>query len=201
MRQLRFLLILLAAALAAIAVWTWLPPTDETQDGVERAPVRYEVASQPIWPGEAYSQKKLSETQRDTVAAAVRHALGEVAAGDAVTGFDAEQAVDAFVRSESDLPDVKVVAWRGEVVYFDFLRRTPKGRLLVRAGVRLSHRIGTWDAGAGELKHVTWIAHDTVEVRDYTLDDYGDVWKVEAVEDYGYCQPDGTDLREGPPPG
>jgi hypothetical protein len=201
MGQLRFLLIFFAAALAAFAVWTWLPPTDETRDGTKRALVRYEVASQPIWPPEAYSQKKLSEAQRDAVAAALRRALGEVAAGDAVTGFDAEQAADAFVRSEDDVPDVKVVAWRGEVVYFDFLRRTLRGTLLVRAGVRLSHQIGTWDAAAGRLSGVRWVPHDTVEVRDYTLDDYGDVWKVEAVEDYGYCKPEGTDLREGPLPG
>ncbi len=201
MGTVRLIAVLAVAALAALAVWTWLPPASDTKAALGRAVAGYETASQVVWPAGAYGQTTLTTVQQQEMVTAVREALAGSASGDALTGFDAPGSVRAFLLSESSDPALKVTGWRGQTVYLKVLHRTLSGKLLVRAGVRLSHEVGTWDAQGHRLVDRRWIAATGVPVRQYTLGDYGTGWKVEAVQDWGRCNPDGSNVQEGPPQG
>jgi len=176
--QARLLLVLVAAALVAVGVWTWLPPTEASQDAMKQSILHYDLASGIAWPADRYAQPTLPKATRDALRAAWRATLADVAEGDAVASQLAFDPVKDLLAERRRQPDRIVVARGGEVVLFDVCRRTLHGALIVRAAVTSWVEAGTWDARRGDVVRVTRQEQAHVPIFEYTMRQEGGVWKV-----------------------
>jgi len=176
--QARLALVAVAAMLVALAVWTWLPPTESSQEAMKQSILRYDTASLLAWPENRSGQTTLPKSVKDELRATWRSTLAAVSEGDALARTLQFDAVDQMLGERRRQPDRVVVATGGEVVYFDVRRRTLKGAVIVRAAVAEWVEAGTWDADGGTVAHVTRQQQTNVPVSDYTLRQRGDVWKI-----------------------
>ena len=178
MGHLRFFLVLAAAALAALAVWTWLPPTQESQDAIKQSIVRYDLASRIPWPEGHYGETVLPRVVQDQLLHEWRANLDETAEGDALTTASGYDPVEWLLTSRREQPDRVVLKVDGEVVLFDVRRRTLRGEVIVRAAVAQSIQTGTWDAKSRRVRDATWTTSDSCAIYDYVMRERGDTWKV-----------------------
>ncbi len=176
--QWRFAIMILAALLVVFAVWTWLPPDDETQDAIKRTLVAFESQEAVVRPQERLGDTSLTEAQVDQLLEDRADAWRAVADDEAL--LDKLRTDDDVVRAALEEQDV-VVAAGGDVPYFDVRRRTTRGELLVRAAVVTWIEAGRWTPRAGEVVDVTRRTSPSVAITDYTLRQVGDSWRVVAA--------------------
>jgi len=181
--QWRFAVMILAALLVVAGVWTWLPPDDATQAAARDAIARFEAAKWLAWPENHYGETTLSATVRDALEQRRHRALLTLAEGPALEDALEIDAVGALLRGPTLGGGRVTVGVRGEVVYFDFRRRTPRGELKARAAYDIITTVGKWDAERGAIvDKVEDEPSDWCQVYDYTLKQYGDTWRVVAKE-------------------
>jgi hypothetical protein len=189
--QARFVLVVVAVLLVMAAVWTWLPPSDESQAAIEEALAAYESLDTVVWPPDLYDDPTLTPQQQDAFEATREDAWRDVAEGDALTRALQQdpRAVRRAAAERRRSPHAAFVTGAGgEVAVFDFRRRTLGGEILVRAVVVGWVDKGSWSMRAGELVDVYRDEATGGPVLTYTLRQHGDVWKVVDA-----------DVPDGPP--
>jgi len=176
--QARFVLVVIVVVLVMAAVWTWLPPTEASQEAMKQSILRYDTASLIAWPDDSQGATTLPRAVRDELRAAWRTTLAAVSEGDALATMRRFDPVGTLLGERRQQPDRVVIACGGEVAYFDVRRRSFNGAVVVRAAVSSWVETGTWDAERGEVVRATRRDQMSVPVFDYTLRQRGDVWKV-----------------------
>jgi hypothetical protein len=192
---------MLGAAVAGLVAYAilWLPPDDVVAEDIKLAVVGYETASEIAWPKSATPGLPFTPGQEERLIEASRAALAQCCAGEALDVFDARRAVETFLHAYEWHGDSVVVKWKGEVVYFDFVRHTPPSGAIVRAGVLKGRMVGRVDVDRRELFMRRWLWAEGVDIKEYRLREIDGVWKVSAVEHWGVCEPDGENVIEGKP--
>lgn len=191
------LLLLLAAAGVALAVWTWLPPSAADRAAIEQSVLRYELAGRTAWPADRRAQAALPAAVAETLRSRWRAALEEVAEGDALDLALRTDPVAYLVEERARDPRRIVVATGGDVVFFDVRRRTLTGAVIVRAGVATWTETGTWDARRDAVVGVTRHVETLAPLYDYALRQRGDTWKVVGREPPPASEPGFYDSRTG----
>lgn len=179
--QARFALLLVAVFLVMGAVWTWLPPSDASKAAIEEAIVSYESLDSVVWHPGPGGDAMLSPEAQDALVAERAAAWREVAEGDALIAAmdrdpDVVRSVAAERRRSPD--DPYVVAAGGDVVLFDFRRRTLHGDVLVRAAVVTWVETGLWDQTRDEVVDVARGLGTSASIREYTVRQRDDTWVV-----------------------
>ncbi len=193
---LKLLLGLLALA-GAVLLIVWLPPSDEVATAVESTVLEYELAREPTWPKGATLGLPMSPTDENMLAVTLRTRVGRHAAGEALESFDAAAVAAAFADAAAgDLVHV-VTRWKGEVVFFDFVRHALPNGVIVRAGVAKAQRVGRVDALHQRVFARRWVWEEDVVIHEYTLRQIEGAWKVVEVEPWGSADIDGTNVVEG----
>lgn len=178
--QARLLVVLVAAALIALAVWTWLPPTETTQDAIKDSIVCFETVNVIAWPEGHYGEETLSPDLQDELRSTRQVTLGEVAEGEALrTQRDFDPVRRLIIARRRQSREV-VVASGGRVVLFDVRRRTLRGEVIVRAAVVSWYETGAWDAERQQLVGVRRVEETSCPIFDYAMRERGDSWKVVA---------------------
>ena len=179
----RFVLAVVAILLVMAAVWTWLPPSDQTQVAIQDALVRFETARGLAWPEGHYDQTTLPPKVQDELRDHWRAALKEVAEGPALEAAMGDDPIATLLRTARLLGGRLPVAWSGSVPYFDFKRRTARGELKVTAAVDIISTTARWSPRAGQLIDVSEDGPDEwCALSVYTLRQRGDTWRVVDVE-------------------
>jgi hypothetical protein len=187
----------LAVVAAALAVIVWLPLDAEVESDVKEALVGYETAREVAWPASQPIDLPLTVAEQAALADDLRRGLSSYAGGDALAGSDARGAVEAFAFAAMQNDPWVVTRWDGEVVFFDFVRQSLRGDVIVRAGVRRAHQSGRMKEARQRIVALRWVWDDGADINEYTLRDTGDTWKVVAATHWGVCGPDGEDVVEG----
>lgn len=186
------ILALIAAALAIL----WLPPSDDVRAAAEATVLAYELATEATWPKGAPLGQPLSPAAEHLLAVTLRTRVGRYAAGDALARFDAAAAAAAFAdAAAADLVHA-VTRWKGEVVYFEFVRHALPDGVIVRVGVLKAQRVGRVDALHQRVFARRWVWHEEVEIGEYRVREVDGVWKVVDVEPWGTCDADGANVIE-----
>jgi hypothetical protein len=189
--QARFVLVVAAVLLVVAATWTWLPPSDDSRAAIEETLATYESLDAVVWPPDLYDDPTLSSEQQDLLLSAREDAWREVAEGDALTRALQQdpRAVRRAAAERRRSPHASFVTDAGgDVVVFDFRRRTFGGEILVRAVVVGWVEKGSWSMRADALVDVYRDEAGGGPVLTYTLRQRGDVWKVVDA-----------DVPDGPP--
>jgi len=181
--QARFALLVVAVFLVIAAVWSWLPPTDETQAAIQDALVRFETARRLVWPEDHYDQTRLPPKVQDELRDRWRRSMMAVAEGAALEDELEDDPVASLLEAPRLLGGRLPLEYAGNVVYFDFKRRTTRGAIKVTAAVDVIKTTGRWSPRAGQLVDV---AEDEPEewctLSVYTLRQGGDAWHVVDVQ-------------------
>lgn len=183
--QWRFVVMVLSALLVAVAVWTWLPPTEATQKEIKRTLVAYESQDSVVWPPAHRGDVSLSDAQLEELlderAAAWRVVADDVAL---LEKLRADAASVRHVMNERGLrpEDGFIVEAGGDVPLFDVRRRTMRGELLVRACVVRWVKTARWDATRGELVDVKRRSFEGGPIKDYVVRQVGDTWRVVVAD-------------------
>jgi len=183
--QWRFAVVIVAALLVFFAVWTWLPPTEETRDAVKQALVAYESQNSVVWPAAHLGDALLSQAQVDQLleerAAAWRAVADDDALLEKLRGDAAS--VRRVMNERRRHPEYGfIVGAGGDVPLFDVRRRTMQGELLVRACVTRWVETGRWDAAHGKLVDVERRSSGGGTIKDYVLHQIDDSWRVVSAD-------------------
>ena len=199
-RLLLTVLTLVAAGLWALEAWALAPPTGQSRATVTAAVVGYELAPVPVWPAayrgrRAFSAADRAALQRRADALMATYATGAVLGR--WLGADRPASMLEDLRGgDGRMP----IAARGRVVYYDFLRRTWDGRVVVRAAVEHTITSCRWSARSGAVDVDTRIS-PTVAIMDYTLAAVNGVWKVAGVRGWRFLDIAGGHITYDPPGG
>ncbi|RPI31091.1 MAG: hypothetical protein EHM52_02230 [Actinomycetota bacterium] len=193
---LKLLLGLLALA-GAVFLIIWLPPSDDVAAEVEAAVLEYELAREATWPKGATFGLPLSPADEHMLAVTLRTHVARHAAGDALESFDAVAAAAAFADAAATDMVHAVTRWKGEVVYFDFVRHALPNGVIVRAGVLKAQRVGRVDSLHQRVFARRWVWEEDVEIYEYTLRQTDGAWTVVEVEPWGSSDADGKNVVEG----
>ena len=193
---LKALLGLVALAGAAVLI-LWLPPSRDVKLAAETTVLAYELAREATWPTGATLGLPLSPSDEHMLAVTLRTHVARHAAGDALASFDAAAVAAAFADAAAADPVHAVTRWKGEVVYFDFVRHSLPNGVIVRAGVARAQRVGRVDALHQRVFARRWVWEEDVVICEYTLRETGGVWRVVEVEPWGSSDVDGTNVVEG----
>lgn len=191
------LLVVLAVAAAAFLI-VWLPPSGDVKTEVKATVLEYELAREVAWPKGATIGLPLTPAQQHALAVTLRTRVSRYAAGEALAAYDGELAAQAFADDNEADPTVVLTNWKGEIVYFDFVRHTLPIGLIVRVGVLKAHRIGRVSAVAHRAFASKWVWAEVVDIRQYTLRQVDGAWLIVRVKHWGACGPEGEDVTEGP---
>lgn len=186
----------LAVVAAALAIIVWLPLDAKVEADIKEALVGYETSREVAWPASQPITLPLTVAEQAALADDLRRGLSRVAAGDALAGLDARETVQAFAYSAVQSSPWVITKWDGEVVFFDLVRQTLRGDVIVRAGVRRGRQTGRMKAERQRIVALRWVWDDGADIYEYTLRDTGDTWKVVAATHWGVCGPDGEDVVE-----
>ena len=185
------------ANVGAAFVILWLPPKDDVATDVPAAVLEYELAREATWPTDATLGLPLSPADERLLAATLRTHLAGHAAGEALASFDADGVAQTFADAAAvDLVHA-LIAWKGEVVYFDFVRHALPNGVIVRAGVLKAQRVGRVDSLHQRVFARRWVWEEAVVIYEYTLRQTDGVWKVVEVEPWGSSDADGKNVVEG----
>lgn len=187
----------LVVVIVALAVIVWLPLDADVEADIKDALVGYETSRQVAWPASEPLVLPLSAEAEAALAASVERGHARYAAGLALGLLDADRAVARFLRIAASEQPWVVTKWAGEVVYFDFVRQTASGEVIVRAGVRRAHQVGQSRPKKGRVVARRWRWEDAVTIDEYTLRDDGKAWKVVKTSHWGTCGPEGENVVEG----
>ncbi len=160
---LRLLVGLLALAAAALLI-LWLPPSRDVKTVAETAVLEYELAREATWPKGATLGLPLSPADEHMLAVTLRTHVARHAAGTALESFDAAAAAAAFAAAAAGDLVHAVIRWKGEVVYFDFVRHSLPDGVIVRAGVAKAQRVGRVDALHQRVFARRWVWNEDVEI-------------------------------------
>lgn len=181
----------------ALAVIVWLPLDEVVEADIRDAIIGYETSTEAAWPAEQPIALPLSEEQKAALAAAVERRRAEFATDEALARYGPGLAVQDFVsEARRDWPWV-VTGWRAKIVYFDFVRQTLRGDVIVRAGVLRARQRRRMNTQQGRLVAPRWVPDPEVHVFEYALRDDGDTWKVVSSAQWGTCGPNGEDPTPG----
>ncbi len=190
------LLGVLAVAAAAFLI-VWLPPSGDVKTEVKATVLEYELAREVSWPKGATIGLPLTPAQEHALAVTLRTRVARYAAGEALAAFDGELAAQAYSDDNEVDPTVVLTNWRGEIVYFDFVRHTLPIGLIVRVGVFKAHRVGRVNAVAHRVFASKWVWAEGANIKEYTLRQVDGAWRVVRVKHWGACGPEGEDVVEG----
>ncbi len=196
-RVLRPVFVGLAVVAAAVAVIVWLPLAADVKADIQDAIVGFESAGEATWPASEPITLPLTEAEQAALAADVERGLQPYASDEALAAFDPRLAVQDFTESSSGTWPQVVTGWRARVVSFDFVRQTLRGDVIVRAGVRRARQLGRMSAQKGRIVALRWLWDDVGVVREYTLRDTVDAWKVVEWSYWGVCGPNGEHPTAG----
>ncbi len=187
----------LAVVAAALAVIVWLPLDAQVEADVKEALVGYETSREVAWPASESYEPPVGDATKAALAADLERAVRRYAAGDALAAVAPARDVALFLKSLDDDDRWVVTGWDAEIVYFDFVRQTLRGDVVVRAGVRRAHQIGRSSPDKDRIVARRWLWEEDVDIYEYTLHDDGEGWKVVRAEHWGTCGPDGKHVIEG----
>jgi len=191
------LLIGLLALAGAVLLIVWLPPSRAVKTAAETTVLEYELAREATWPKVATLGSPLSPTDEHLLAVTLRTRVARYAAGEALESFDAAAVAAAFADAAAADLVHSVTRWKGEIVYFDFVRHALPNGVIVRAGVAKAQRVGRVDALHQRVFARRWVWNEDVVIHEYTLRQTDGVWKVVKVEPWGSADIDGTNVVEG----
>ena len=191
------LLLGLVALAGAVFLIIWLPPSAEVAAAVETAVLEYELAREATWPKGATLGLPLSPADEHMLAVTLRTRVARYAAGEALESFAADDAAAAFADAAAEDLVHAATRWKGEVVYFDFVRHALPNAVIVRAGVAKAQRVGRVDALHQRVFARRWVWEEDVVICEYTLRQTDGVWKVVEVVPWGSSDADGTNVVQG----
>jgi len=191
------LLIGLLALAGAVFLIIWLPPSRAVKTAAETTVLEYELAREATWPKGATLGVRLSPADEHMLAVTLRTRVARHAAGEALESFDAAAVAAAFADAAAGDLVHAVTRWKGEVVYFDFVRHALPNGVIVRAGVARAQRVGRVDALHQRVFARRWVWNEDVVIYEYTLRQTDGVWRVVEVEPWGSADIDGTNVVEG----
>jgi len=175
----------IAAVLAATAgtlAWRWLAPAAATTAGLQRVILRYELADAVSWPEGAYGRTRLTSAERDELQTGYEDALRASATGDVLRRGLAMRSWGFMQRQRTSYPRMLVTGAGGRIVYYDFVRRTISGDLVVRALVQRFTDKANWRFSTGRLKRLGRDWWPTGLVMEYRLAKTVEGWRIAGVE-------------------
>jgi hypothetical protein len=189
---------IVAVVVAAAYAILWLPLDERREADIRAALSGYETAGEIAWPAGEPLVLPLTDDQQEALAAHARARLSRFAAGAALAAYDGRAMARVFASVvERDMPWV-VTKWRGEVVYYDFMRRTWRGEAIVRGGVLRSHQIGRMNEVWQRIRSRRWIEDGGADIFEYRLrSDEEGRWRVVAAHHWGVCDAEGGTVVEG----
>jgi hypothetical protein len=196
-RRLVLLPVVVLAAVVAVLVIQRLPPSAGVEADARDAIADYEVATEPAWPSGVTVGQPLTATRQQALARSLRDEVAETAAGAALEAYDADAAAATFVANYELDPTHVVTRWKGEVVYFDFVRHTQPTGLIVRAGVLKGHRLARVNAEQGRVFGARWMWPSEVQIKEYELREVDGRWRVVESQPWGTCDAEGENVVEG----
>ena len=181
----------------ALAVVIWLPLDAQVEADIRAAIVGYETSTEATWPADQPIALPLSEEQKAALVADVERRRATFATGEALTRYGPELAVQDFATSSRrDWPWI-VTGWRARIVYFDYVRQTLRGDVIVRAGVLRARQRRRMSTEQGRLVAPRWLWDREGVVYEYALRDTGETWKVVSSGQWGTCGPHGEEPTPG----
>ena len=172
---------MIGAAAGALA-WRLLPPSRATTAGLQRAILRYELADAVSWPEGAYGRTLLTPAERDVLQARYEDALRATATG-SVLRRGLELRPWSFMQEQrASYPRMLTTGAGGRLVYYEFVRRTLSGDVVVRALVRRFNDKANWHFRTGRLKHLGRDWWPTGLVMEYRLTKTAAGWRICTVD-------------------
>lgn len=193
------MLIVLAATVAAADAWTVAPPSGSTKTAITGAIVGYELAPVPLWPPALRGKLAFSAADRAALQADARRLMAQWATGAVLARWLDQDRPRALLDNRRTDHGRILIAARGRIAYYRFLRRVSGGRVVVRAAVEhiLTScrwgRHGALDVHAGALP--------TAVIMDYTLQPVDGTWKVAGVTGWRFLQISSGRITYDPPAG
>ena len=172
---------MIVAAAGALA-WRWLGPSAATAADIKSTILRYELADAVSWPKAAYGRTQLTPAERQKLQARYEDALRSSATGSALRNGLALQSWGFMQRQRTSYPRMLTTGAGGRIVYYDFVRRTLTGELVVRALVQRFTDKANWHFQTDELKRLgrDWWQPGLVE--EYRLTRTADGWRISRAD-------------------
>ena len=177
--------VILTAALAVAAgvfIWRSLAPAAATSAGLRQTILRYELADAVYWPEGAYGRTKLTPAEQEALQTRYEDALRASATGAVLRDGLALQPWRSLQKRRSTYPRMLTTGSGGRIVYYDFVRRTIAGDLIVRALVQRYMDKAAWYFRTERLKRLGRDWWPTGLVTEYRLTKTADGWRIAAGE-------------------
>jgi hypothetical protein len=177
--------IAIAAAVAATAgtlAWRWLTPAAATTVELQRIILRYELADAASWPKGAYGRTRLTPAETGAIQVRYEDALRASTAGSLERRELAIQPWRFMLKQRASYPRMLTTGAGGRVVYYDFVRRTVSGDLVVRALVQRYTDKANWHFRTDKLKRLGRDWWPTGLVTEYRLTKTADGWRLVEAE-------------------
>jgi len=179
-----FGVILVAAVTAAAGalVWRSSTPAAATTSDLRQTILRYELADAVYWPEGAYGRTRLKPDEEEAMQTRYDDALRASATGAALRNGLALQPWRSLQKRRSTYPRMLTTGSGGRIVYYDFVRRTISGDLVVRALVQRYMDKAAWYFRTQKLKRLGRDWWPTGLVIEYRLTKTGAGWRITAGE-------------------
>jgi hypothetical protein len=170
------------AATAGTLAWRWLTPAAATTVELQRIILRYELADAASWPEGAYGRTRLTPAETGAIQVRYEDALRASTAGSLERRELAIQPWRFMLKQRASYPRMLTTGAGGRVVYYDFVRRTVSGDLVVRALVQRYTDKANWHFRTDTLKRLGRDWWPTGLVNEYRLTKTAAGWRIVAAE-------------------
>ncbi len=185
-RRARIIVLIAVAAVITTAAgalaWRGLAPAAATTADLRRAVLRYGLAGAVSWPEGAYGRTRLTAAEQTAMQARYEAALQASATGTALRNDLGMQPWRSLQKQRSSYPRMLTTGTGGRIVYYDFVRRTLSGDLILRALVQRYEDKANWHFRTGKLKRLGRNWWPTGLVMEYRLTKTGAGWRIAAAE-------------------
>jgi hypothetical protein len=175
----------IAAVLVATAgtlAWRWLTPAAATTADLQRLILRFELADAVSWPEDAYGRTRLTSAEEASLKAGYEDAVKASTTGSLERRELAIQPWRFMLKQRASYPRMLTTGAGGRIVYYDFVRRTVSGDLVVRALVQRYADKANWHFRTDKLKRLGRDWWPTGLVTEYRLTKTAAGWRIVAAE-------------------
>jgi hypothetical protein len=154
------------------------PPSSGTTAQLRQAILRYELADAFAWPKGAYGRVRLSGAELAAMTSQYETAIRASTCGDLLASDLSVEPWRSIQENRRRYPRMLSTGAGGRLAYYDFVRRTTKGDLVVHAIVQQYNDSASWDFARQRLKRLgrKWWRADMVSEYVYTQTDDG--WRI-----------------------
>ena len=130
------------------------PPSSGTTAQLRQAILRYELADACAWPKGAYGRVRLSGAELAAMSSRYETAIRASTCGDLLENELSIEPWRSIQKNRRRYPRMLPTGAGGRLVYYDFVRRTTKGDLVVHAVVQRHNDSASWDCARQRLKRL-----------------------------------------------